>query len=279
MNHLLRTNAGKALGLALAMGTLLSVTGAEAHNTTNTCWEQWDSSFAIQNATKQFRDTFMHWTKSVNGVLTECTNPASQHGIWPGYASSCWLWRRRCGEHYIRLEDNAGEAHTWFEELGPTDASVSFCDPRDGKGPGHAKSGNKTPPCPNWGTAPWDRLKQVLAHAQPYSLIVWVQHRSDAKPVIFDLQYFHLPTTGARVSIKIGPNPTDWLVAEYPKNEGDFYWDVSGWASEIERVEFKNPGVGATGPVNLGGIYYSTPSYSCWPSGVCPSNYPLPPET
>ncbi|HET7545326.1 MAG TPA: DNRLRE domain-containing protein [Polyangiaceae bacterium] len=258
---------------------------ALAHPTTSTCWEQWQSSFALSNAYDNFRLSFLSWSKlDSSGKVARCPPAAGQSPgcadssctstlPWPGYNSPCWFWRRRCGEHYIHLEDDAGEGHTWFEEWGSTSNNLRLCDPNDGKGSGFVaqNSSYQSPNCQNWTQG---NLRQVTAHASGWSLILWSEHTSDHKPVIYDLQYLQIfPSTTVEVAIKIGSGENDWYITTLAPNEpnpsgadnGYYYYDVTSWGWEVERTVFRSaPGQG--GPPVLGGIYYSTPSQSDWPT-------------
>jgi hypothetical protein len=273
------------MAVVLAGGALLTASGsAQAHSTTSTCWEEWDSDFANQNASDNFRLSFLSWSKLDGmGNVVFCPAPqapGSAGGVdytWDsiGYNTTCWFYRHRCGDHYIRLDDEVGEGHTWFEEWGdPATASLDLCDPGDGKGTGFVATGSgyATPHCMDWSTA---NLATVEGHMHGTALILWAESYVDHQFVVYDLDYMQVrssdPAAAYEVAVKVGPHADDWWIsspmgvnAEIPGSPGQYYyWDTTGWGYEIERAVFRDVGPVST-KAQLGGLYYRTPTASGW---------------
>jgi len=267
-----------------ASATFFNVTDATAHPTTSTCSEQWQSSFAISNASDNFRESFLTWSKlDSTGKVVSCPagdgqapgcadQGCSSEYPWPGYSSPCWFWRHRCGEHYIRMEDDAGEGHTWFEEWGAESIPLKFCDPGDGKGIGFVggNSPYQTPNCQNWTQG---NLKWVSPHMAGTSLVLWVEHTSNHQFVVFDLNALQVfPQAGVDASVdvalKVGSGPNDWWITTVApnnpstdgSNNGYQVWDTSSWGYEVERVVF----TGSSARPELGYLSYDTPSTAGW---------------
>jgi len=294
MNLLKRFRRTLAAALLASSGlALLATEEARAHDTTGICEENFDSNFAIENSAGNYRLGFMTWSKlDENGDVTYCPYP-ERPGIdandnpdsiidWDdiGYQSNCWFWRHLCGNSYIRLEEDAGEGHTWFEEWGvpPTATSLASatCNPGDGFGGGFvaAGSGFATPNCQDWTEG---NLYSVHSHAASTSLVLWVEHFQTHEPVIFDLEQLQvhprrnlegvLEPAPAEIALKVGPGENDWFCQpELPSNAeispGVFeVWDVSDWGFEVERAILRSATSVQTA---FGKIVYRTPSFSGW---------------
>lgn len=189
----------------------------------------------------------MTWmTLSAAGKNVSCTTPQT-----PGTPhSSCWMWRRRCGAHYINLEPNANEGHLNYTNITPP---ISFCDPGDGLGLGFAK--RTTPPCPNWAAEP---VSTITPHGPSYSLTLWVENRIGGNPVLFDFNYISVASAAMKVSVKDAAG-TWWVIAaSLAPNTPGTYYDITNQGWEITQAVMTNANPGELTAV--AGLYYLTPN-------------------
>jgi hypothetical protein len=244
----------RILRTALFLGSLglaVLVNGsADAHPTTSSCWEQWDSVFATSNIYNKGATGDINWSMlNANGQVVQCTPSPSI----PADTSACWQWRRRCGEHYIRVEA-PGHIHGWFDNW-PAQNAV-FCT-KNGL-TGFAPAGTVSPNCPNWAVEPREDFKP---HDFATDLHVWVEHLSSHGIHLFDLEYVrNSGSTPMRLSVKDEAG-TWWTTVLGPNaigpNGEEYYWNVTDFGWEITQARMRNDNSSGP-PVTLGGVYFST---------------------
>ncbi|HKY35194.1 MAG TPA: hypothetical protein VJN18_04585 [Polyangiaceae bacterium] len=272
---------------------LAGPTEAQAHDTNNVCWEQWDDVTAKQQSYHKYKNSFFSASKLKNGAIVKCEDSGGGAFNSQGYDGPCWNWRSRCGTNYNRLDEVfADHGHFWWEEGIMDQSTATLCDPtplvdNDDSGyvkPGQGYSNGNCPPDSFYTNLP---IRHMHQHVRSTAITVWSENWSDHKPTIMDVEYIQFlppennptclpapnpnPCTKAKLSIKNGPLANDWMVwDQIPPNEpipgqpGQYYWyDIRDWSFEVERVEVTEATNEGAYPL-LGGIYYSTPSVSGW---------------
>lgn len=244
----LLTCASALAGAVIFASTATSV--VYAHPTTTSCWETWNSSFATTNMYDKGATGTFGWSKlNTSGQVVQCTPSPTI----PAVTSSCWSWRRRCGEHYIRIEAPA-HIHGWFDNI-PVSGAV-FCT-KNGL-TGFAPPGTVSPNCPDWANEP---RQDFQPHDFATNITLWVEHRTSHVQHLYDLEFVRV---GGRVPMRLSvkdENGTWWTTVLDPNGIGpngeELYHDVTNFGWEITEARMRNNNNSGP-PVTVSGLYFST---------------------